>query len=430
MDSTSETNNRLLRSRSLRAGVLPLCIFFAGLPTLPAIAQDSKIEATVMERQRPELDALGLRLGTFQLFPKLGMGLMADSNIYASDDREVDDLIAMVEPELILKSNWSRNRLELGFDAVVARYNDVGTEDYDDWRIWGDTSIDVGRGEVSGLLRHADLHEPRTSADNRRGIEPTLYTSDELNVGYRHAFGRFSGSVEGRVRWLDYAETTTLAGSINNDDRDRQRNDLQLRLGHQTVPGLQPFIQLNLTTVDYDQPFDRNGFARSSDGFDLVGGTALDLSGHTFGEAYFGYTRREYDDPRFATVDGPIFGGQVTWNVTGLTTMVFSADRRIAGTTIENAAGVVNTGLGFSIDHELLRNLIVSVDVEANNEDFEGIDRDDDILRAGVEGIYMINRYLRFLFGYRYQTRDTSPADSGGFEYAINRFFVGVEGQL
>ena len=370
--------------RALRRSTGLIGLLLIGLSLQPVLAQDARIANTVTERSRPELDPQGVSLGSFNLFPRLGVGLVQNSNIFATNEIVVDDLIVMIEPELILKSDWNRNELEIGIDWVAARYDDVTTEDYDDWRIWVDGGVDIGRGELAGLLRHADLHEPRTSPDNRRGIKPTLYTFDEFRIGYGQPFGQFSGGLEFERRSLDYDDTITFTGVINNDDRDRSRNDLKVRVGHQTSPTLQPFLQLAVTEVNYDQQFDRNGFERSSDGFDLVGGTEMDLSGDTVGEVFIGYIRRNYDDPTFATVDGPIFGGKVTWNVTGLTTLVFSGDRLITGTTIADAAGIVNTGIGFELNHELIRSLILSLDVAANNEDFQGIDRDDDIFRAGL----------------------------------------------
>lgn len=385
---------------------------------------------TVMERPRPAVDARGLRLGSFRLFPALGLGLMSNSNIYATDVIEVDDLITLIEPEVVLKSDWSRNRLELGFDLVAARYSDFSTEDYDDWRVWGDGQLDIGRGELLGFLRHADLHEPRTSPNNRRGIKPTLYSSDELRIGYGQPFGRFNADIEFQHRRVDFDDTVTLTGSIDNTDRDRDRNDLRLRVGHQTSSSLRPYVQLVATDVHYDRRFDRFGFERSSSGYDLVGGADIDLSGRIAGEAFLGYISRDYEDPRFATAAGPIFGGEITWNVTGLTTMIFSADRLIRGTTIVDAAGIVDTGFGIEVDHELLRNLILRLDIAFNNEDFQDIDRNDDLFRGGFEGIYMMNRYLNFRIGYLYLTRDTSPADSGGFEYRIHRLYVGMEGKL
>jgi len=429
--STASTHYHRFRRAALRlAGAGLIGSLLIGMPSLSVLAQDEKISNSVMERQRPEVDAQGVRLGSFSLFPKIGLGVMSNSNIFATDVIEVDDLITMIKPEVILKSGWSRNRLELGFDLIAARYSDVSTEDYDDWRVWGDGTIDIGRGELAGFLRHADVHEPRTSPDNRRGIEPTLYTSDELRIGYGQPFGQFSAGIEFKHRRLEFDDTITLTGSIDNTDRDRDRNDLRIRIGHETSPALRPFVQFVATDVHYDRRFDRFGFERSSRGYDLVGGTDIDLTGRMSGEAFLGYISRDYEDPRFSTIDGPIFGGKITWNLTGLTTVIFSADRLINGTTIVDAAGIFDTGFGIEVDHELLRNLILSLDIAFNNEDFQGIDRDDDLFSGGIEGIYMMSRYIDFRVGYLYQTRDTSPADSGGFEYRIHRFFVGVEGKL
>jgi len=429
MTSIPDTGIRL-SGRRARCGVLGVAAALLALQTAPAPAQDTRAGETVLERARPELDPQGSPLGAFRLYPRIGVGFLADSNIFATDDFEVDDLIFLVEPELILKSNWSRNELELGFDWTAGRYIDVDSENYDDWRIWADGTVDIGRGELTGYLRHSDLHEPRTSPDNRQGIEPTTYTTDELRIGFGQPFGQFTGRFEVSQRNLSYDDTRAIVGTIDNADRDRDRSDLTLRVGHKTAPTLNPFAQLSLTEVDYDQRIDRNGFERSSDGFDLVFGTDIDLSGQTFGEAYLGYVSRDYDDPRFAKVDGAIFGAEITWNITGLTTMSLSADRRINGTTIVGAAGILATEFGFEVNHELLRNLIVSLDLGVSNEDFEGIDRDDDLFRGGIEALYLMNRYMRVRIGYLYRTRDTSPANSGGFEYRINRFFIGVEGQI
>lgn len=405
--------------------VFALAILMVGA----AGAQDAKIRDTVLDRPRPQLDAQGARIGSFGLFPVIGLGLLSDSNIFATETIQIDDLIWLIEPELILKSDWSRHELEVGFDLVAARYSDVSTEDYDDWRVWADTTLDLGRGRLSALARYADLHQPRTSPDNRFGIRPTLYSSAEVNLGYAHPFGQFVGEVEISGRRLEFDDTIRITGPFSNADRDRDRTDLSFRIGHQTWPGLRPFVQLDLTEVVYDQQFDRDGFERSSEGFDVLFGTDVDLTGRMFGEAYVGYVRRDYEDPRFSTVDGPIFGGNITWNATGLTTMIFSADRGIRGTTIVGAAGILNTSLGLEVDHELLRNLILGLEVAFDNEDFQGIERDDDIFRASLDAIYLMNRYLRLRAAYTYQSRDTSPANSGGFEYRVHRLFIGVEGQ-
>jgi len=388
-------------------------IFFSSFLTVVSAQEPGRGE-TVTDRPRPEIDARGIRLGAFETFPAISIGLMQDDNIFANNDFKVDDWITVVRPEITLVGDWSRAELELGAELEAGRYDDVDTEDYEDWRIWGDLGMELGRGRLSGELQYADLHEDRAAVDDRRGIKPTEYSTGLLSLGYRNTYGRLSLRADARQRRYDFDDTVTLDGPENNDDRDRIRSDLQVRMGYNWTPNLQPFIRIGLTDVDYDQKFDNDGFERSSTGYDIVGGTEIDLAGQTFGEVFVGYINRDYDDPRYLAINGPVFGAELTWNISGLTTMQFAASRLIKGTTIIGAAGITDTTVGLEIDHELLRNLILSFDISLSNDDFEGIDRSDDIFRTQLEGIYMMNRYLQFRLGFSIYNRDTSPQNPGG----------------
>jgi hypothetical protein len=364
------------------------------------------------------------------MFPAIDIGFLYDDNIFADNNREVDDQITLIRPELIFEADWSRAQLELGTDLTVGRYADIDTEDYEDWRVWGELGVDLGRGLLVAEVRHMDLHEWRTSADDSRGIRPTEYTSDFLSLGYRNQFGHITADANLSLRTLSFDATETLDGPQSNKDRDRDNNNLRVRIGYSRAQRFQPFVELGLTEVSFDQQFNDDGFQRSSDGFDIVGGTEIDISGKTFGEVFVGYINRDYDDVRFLKVDGPIFGGELTSNITGLTTLQLSANRLIKSTTIVGAAGITDTGFALKLDHELLRDLILSFDISANNEDFEGIDRSDDIFGMGLEGVYMMNRYLQLRFGINYLNRDTSPLDSGGREFDIKRIYFGIQGQI
>jgi len=407
-----------------------MVLLFGCACSMMVAAQEPKRSETVTERSRPDLDARGIRVGVFNMFPTVGVDLLYDDNIFAENDFKVDDLITMITPKLIFEADWSRAQLELGADLAVGRFADVETEDYEDWRVWGDLGMDLGRGRLAAEVRHFDLHEFRTSADDSRGIRPTEYTSDFLSLGYRNQFGHLKVNVELSRRTLSFDDTKTLNGSESNQDRDRDNNNLRARMGYSRAQRFQPFVEIGLTEVNFDQQFDNDGFQRSSDGYDIVGGTDIDLSGTTFGEVFVGYIRRDYDDVRFLKVDGPIFGGELTWNISGLTTVQLSASRLIRSTTIVGAAGITDTGFGLGLDHELLRDLIMSFDVSVNNEDFEGIDRSDDIFSAELEGVYMMNRYLQLHLGISFLNRDTSPSDSGGREFDRMRIYFGIQGQI
>ncbi len=403
-----------------------ICITVSG----EGVAQELERENTVADRMRPGLDAVGMPLGGFRLFPSLGLGLVYNDNVFASSALEQSDTVMRLQPELKLSSESSRHRAAIGVEADFARYSDFDGEDFDDFDVYAMGGIEIGKRRLQAGLRHSDLHENRASADDARGLEPTEFTVDKITGAYIWRPGRWMGKVDAGYRRFEFDDTLTLAGPISNADRDRKVTELGLRLAREMSPNYALYAQAQSNQIEYDQQFDRDGFERSSDGFSAVVGALLDFSGQTFGEVFAGYLRQDYDDLRFGRADGPTFGGKVTWNVTGLTTLIFSGSRRIDSTTIVGAAGIETTEFGFEAYHELLRNLILNLDLSLANEDFDGIDRDDDLKRFLFGGKYLMNRYLNLEFGYIYRDRDTSPANSGAREFEINQFFVRLAGQL
>src|SRR5271163_1858458 len=65
--------------------------------------------ASVLDRPRPEYDPLGLRLGSFFLYPKLELGELYSDNVFATQSNKKTDFITVVSPTLDLRSNWSQN---------------------------------------------------------------------------------------------------------------------------------------------------------------------------------------------------------------------------------------------------------------------------------------------------------------------------------
>lgn len=413
--------------RLLRACcVLLICITVSG----EGMAQQLERENTVADRARPGLDADGMPLGRFRLFPAVGLGLVHNDNVFATKEMQQSDTATLLQPELRLMSESSRHRATIGAEADFARYSDFDGEDYDDFDIYAEGGFEIGNGRLQAELRHSDKHEERTSADDARGVEPTEFTLDKIAGSYSWKPGRWIAKVDGGYRKFEFDDTATLTTPISNADRDRNATELGFRLAREMSPSYGLYAEAKGQQIEYDQQFDDNGFERSSDGFSAVVGALLDFSGQTFGEVFGGYLRRDYDDARFGTADGPTFGGKVTWNVTGLTTLIFSGSRGIDSTTIVGASGIETTEFGFKADHELLRSLVLSLDLSLGNEDFEGIDRDDDVKSFLFGGKYFMNRYLNLEFGYLYRDRDTSPANSGGREFEMSQYFLRLVGQL
>jgi len=418
-------------TRSIRI-CASLILVLLNLGAAQGVAQNIAHHETVANRARPAFDPLGVRLGGFLLFPALDIEVAHNSNVFAVESPEEDDLVTRVKPKLSLESGWSRHGLILAADADIGRYNEFGNLDFDDYAISAEGRVDLRDSQLVALVQHDRAHRWRTDQNEPiNAINPTEFTIDTFDLAYTYRPNRLIVRPRVTLDRFDFDDTRTTTGVINNDDQDRDVTTADLRLGYNVSADYALFLQGGIDSVDYDEQFDNEGFERSSEGYNVVFGSILGFSDITFGEAFVGYRSRDYDDPRYQTIDGPTFGIDLTWNVSGLTTVNGFGSQRIDPTTIIGAAGIDTTTLGVNVDHELLRNLILGLTFSTSTEDFDGIDREDDILHFRLHGNYLMNRYLSLKFGYDYQKRDNSGADAPVFrDYTIGTIFITLEGQI
>jgi hypothetical protein len=406
-----------------------------------AAAQELEGGETVANRARPGFDAAGIPVGGLTLLPTLGGQLRYFDNVFADDEVKIDDTAFILSPELTLNSRSDRHRAQVGGNADLARYADRETENYDDARLWALARMEAGPGEIEGELRLSRLHQERVTPDDLGCAEfageivctgLTEFTNNRAGIAYSWQPNRLLIRGDLRYTTFDFDDTQLPlgAGSISNDDRDRTRADLGLRLGYAVSPDYAVYFETRFDSIDFDQREDRDGFQRSSEGTEARLGMLLDFTGSTFGEFYVGYLEREFADPRFGLASGPTFGADLSWNVTGLTTLGIKGERTIDNTIVFGASGIFRSRIAVSADHELLRNLVLNAELGIGNDEFEGLDRDDDVSEFRLGGTYLMNRYMRVLFGYRFRSRDTSPETSPGRIFDVNEIFLQVVGQL
>ena len=384
---------------------------------------------TVTGRKRPELDPLGVRAGTFLVYPKLELEESYSDNIFSDDDGEQSDFITRILPSLRIESDWANHALSLEGGADVGRYIDHTDEDFEDFHFSASGRVDVRRStNVKARVRYQALHEDRGSPDDERGVEPTQFDIFSADVQGFHNFGRVNVTLGGTFDRYDFDDVARPAPliPINNDDRDRDEVEGSLRLGYEIVPEYEAFIRGAYNFRDYDSDLDDSGFNRDSDGYEIVAGLEVDFGGIVFGDFFVGYKSQNFDEASFNTVDGPLVGADITWNVTPLTTIVGTASRLIRETTQAGVSGRFLTTVGLSADHELLRNLLLGANASVSHDDFEGIDRTDLIYKAGVNAKYMLNRYFYVSGGYDFRMRD---GESSADDFTENIFFIRLQAQ-
>lgn len=391
-------------------------------------AQTPERGVTVTERQRPDLDPLGIRAGGFLVMPKLKVDGVYDDNVFATDNNTIDDFLAIISPSLRVISDWNTHSLEFHGGADVGRYADQTDEDYIHYNLGTSGRLDIQRGtSLTAGVDYVATTEDRGSPDDVNGTEPTEYTILTPRFGGTHRWNRVSLDVGAQAQIYDFDDVPSAGGIINNDDRDRTRYLLTMQGNYEIVPQYAAFLRVALNQVDYDSAVDDAGVNRDSDGYEIVAGTRIDLTGILFGDVFAGYRSQSYDDPSLKKVEGISYGGALTWNVTNLTTIKGSIQRTVDETTQAGASGYLSTAYNASVDHELLRNLLIGLSAGLTNNDYEGISREDDVYRVGAYARYLMQRNLYLSLNYNYTNRDSSIT---GADYERNIIMLRVETQL
>lgn len=385
--------------------------------------------ATVTERQRPDYDPIGVRLGGFFLLPALSVQESYNSNIFATNTNEQSDFITSIEPKLDLRSNWNNHALNLHADTRIVRFADFDNEDFEDYTLATDGRLDVQRDfRLFGGAGYRLRHEQRSSPNDQGGAEPTEYDVLALNLGAEKQFNRVSTRLDARRDTYSYDAVRTAGGTtIDQGDRDRDQTEIALRTGYEFTPLREVYLLGAYNFREYEQATDRNGFRRDSDGYTLAVGAEYDLTGITFLDAYVGYTTQDYDDARLQELKGWTAGAKLTWNVTRLTTLTGTLSREVEETILNNASGYFATRAEVRADHELLRNLLLNASLAYENDEFEGISRDDDYYLAGIGAKYLMNRFLSVSGGYGYRTRSSNAANA---DFDENVVFLRLTGQM
>ncbi len=392
------------------------------LTSTSAFAQtEERLRQGVQDRDRPAFQAVGVRLGSFLVYPAVDLSVVFDDNLFA-DDTDTDDFFFRVSPELLVESNFPRHALNFQADLNNDTYFDESSEDRTEYGLRSTGRLDITEGmSFRGDVSFEDRREDRGSADAvGEAADPVEFTRFQGTGELSYRPGRGRVSVGGTYQVLDFDDVALIGGGEqNNDDRDRDVYSVFGRVGYEVSPGYEVFALGLYGQTDYDDALDDNGVNRDSDLYTIEGGTRFELTNVVAGEVSAGYTEEDFDDPTLVTVDGIAVNADIEWYVTRLTTILLGASRRVQETTITGddgtgtivpASGFINTVIDVGVDHELMRNVILSAGFRYDNRDYDGIVREDDQYEADVRAIYLLNRNLSLAAEYRFERRDSSES--------------------
>jgi len=382
-----------------------------------------------IDRKPVDYQPPGSQLGSFTLHAGAELAYENNDNIFYLNNFEIDDSIFHIRPWANLNSDWSRHEMNLNFYADIGKYDEWDSQDYEDWVASLNGRVDVKRGSnFNYKASYMELHEDRSDPNGRQGIHPTEFSLSGLDVGYSHAFNRMTAGLNYDRTDTSYDNNINLDGDlIDNGDRDRTRDALALRLDYDMSGKRGVFFSAAANNLDYDQKFDRAGYERSSDGYNVRAGLSWDNTGVLVGDLYIEYLEQEYDDARFDKVDGFGLGAKLDWTPTELTNVSLLARNGPQETTQIGSSGYYSSLYSARIQHELRRNWLLNARVSYTDNDYGIKDEsltaltETEVIRAGAGVSYLFNRNFYISGGYVYEKQD---ANLNRYQYATNRWFL------
>lgn len=441
-----------LQKATLLCGVLATCMSFAGLPgqagaqslqlpgdgptgvdesqlglRLPAArddAQDGNLGrrrgVTVMARQREGYDALGVRQGSFILFPEAALSAGYDSNVSGGPNGD-SDVYGQLTARARLVSDWSLHDLAVAAAVSERLYLDNSDASEFTYRLNARGRYDLSRGHnLNGSVSTRQEAQSRTSISEAiPTLEPTIYQASSFEAGSDNSFGRIKLNVAGRYSTFDYDDSLDVAGNpIDNDYRNYDLQEYLLGGGYEIGSGREVFASINYSQRRYDMPV--TAAIRDSDGVEILVGLRSDITPLIRGRIGFGYITQDFDNPAFEDRSDIAIDVELAYLATELVTVNLSARRYTENVSNTSAAALLTTSYILGADYEFRRNIILSAAVEYSHGDYVGIPGSADLTALHLDGRWLVNRNYEVIGRLEARERQIDrPTFSGSASEAI-----------
>ena len=371
--------------------------------------------------------ALGIRAGSFLLFPSLDL-----STAYSTNPERVtgspSSVYFVAAPGLQVRSDWERHSLTADITGSFTEYAEKLSPSlnvpYLNSKI--DGRIDVTRDTQIILEDRVLLSTDNPGSPNLTAGLAFLPINVDAGgtLGVIQTFNRLSVTLKGTFDRAVYEESVLTNGmSTSNADRNFNQTAGILRIAYELDPGLKPFVEIQGDERLHDEQFDRSGLERSSVGISAKAGAAVDLFGSLTGEMAGGFVDRSYKDPTLPDVSGFIADGSLIWQASALTTAKLSATSQVYETVIAPASGEFSRDLTLQVDHAFLLWLIGTLKAGYGTDDYVGSPLRDTR--------YFVSAGLTYKFTPEVQLRsevrqDWQFATEAGFTYEATSFLLGL----
>lgn len=407
-------------------------------PLVRSLDPDIRRGVTITSRPRPEYDPPGIRYGGMVVRPTLQVDGMYDDNILASAVQKEFDWIALTTAGAEVASDWSRHEIRLSGQVDDRRYARFDSQDSTAWRLNAQGRYDISRFQaVDARLSAARIYIPRDDSEDIASVQPVAVDERLASLGYAVRENRLGVRLAGLYQSLRFlpAEVVSSTGAVVPASQAYRNRDMWLGsvgLSYVIAPLRSAVLIARLNQRDYVDQAANAGtpggpYNRSSSGYEVLAGLDSDYNGIFSFRLLVGWMEQFYQDDRLPSPSVPTFDVALVWNPTTLTTVRALANRMVTESIRTDTSSIVRTNIGASVDHELLRNVLLNGALGYKIEAYQGSGQTNRTIVGQVGATWMLNRNLRLGASYTYQNGDGNQTNS---EYDRNVFLLRLSAAL
>jgi hypothetical protein len=400
-----------------RPSVSQITDFFA--TSVPGYDEEQGIP--VLARDQPLYDSGGVRAGSFVIRPTLETGFSFDDNVLG-ERGSPSSLIFRSSPSVAINSDWSRNAIGAYLSANTAQYPDTPVQSRTDWTGAVGGTATIGRGDLTFAYSHLALHEDSTFLDAVATTTPLAFTVDDWRATYALKTGAFTFTPN--IDLSTWRFGTATVGGVPTSEAIQDHDVLQGGLF--TAYELSGRTSLLATTSLIDAHYLHSApGAPAPSAFStlLMAGIDYRYSGALRLRVLLGGESREFESGTYRSRIAPIGQATVIWTPTGLTTVTGTLARTLEDAIQADTGGYTNTRAEIEVDHELLRNVVLTSHIGVQNSASLQQAGSQTSVYGGVTGTWRINRDLSLIMSYQYTTQS---GQSGLVQQPLSATAIGL----
>ncbi len=395
-----------------------------------AAAQDKAREPeNVADRFNRNNAPEGIRLGPWTLTPSATLRGGYDDNITTQATAPVASPIVQLRGRLDVSNGEGADVVTAYAEVEQTWFTDAADLDHFDAR--GGVAMQASVGSyvrIRGSIGVASESAPDSADEGvivAGNFDPYVDLSKYLSIPASLAVsfdgGHYTFTAAGDVVYTDYDPRLTAGGvTVDQAFRNGTNANLRARAGYKFSPAYGVFVEGGYNIQSFDDE------AANSTGWRAVAGAEFELSRLLTGELFAGYAAQDYDSG--SEVTGLTYGASLDWFVTELMSLNLQARREFGAEQTEILLGapvtsaVTRDSVTLGVAYEPLRQMLVRAQGGWNQTAYEGQNRTDSGLFAGLGIDYVLSSSFRVNVDYRY---DQTKSDVAG-DTDRNLFMLGL----